>query len=89
MTLSLVISNVAVKHLTDMTVKQIPKQDLEALEEFRNEARRYLPRNDAHYAAEIAQGTDPYFHKFMDAATWVMAVAVVAIAASDYVWGWL
>ena len=57
-------------------MQQAPKQDLELLEQHRQEARKYLPPTEAEYQQDIEEGTDPYL-----AAWWIAGVLALAAVA--------
>jgi len=59
-----------------------PKQDLDALEVHRAEARRWLPKTDEQYQAEIDSGADAYSSRWFRGA--IVINALVAFVA-----GWL
>lgn len=66
----------------------IPDTALNSLECHRAEARKYLPKADLEYQANIDDGTDPYSGRWLGIALYVLGNACLIYAAADLA-GWL
>lgn len=68
-----------------------PEQDLDSLDSLechRAEARKYLPKTDEQYLADIEDGTDPYTGRWLGVALYAFGIALLAYATADMA-GWV
>jgi len=66
----------------------IPDTDVQGLEHLRDEARKYLPKTDQEYLADIEDGTDPYSGRWLGVALYAFGIALLAYATADMA-GWV
>ncbi len=64
-----------------------PKQDIDDLEQYRAEARKYLPKTNEQYKAEIDAGTDPYTSRWFGWALVAIGFATAGFIIFDLAFG--